>query len=66
MKSRINVSLDPDTIERIKQFAWEQHKTVSQVITDWVWDKKVCRVENAQIRGQVSLDLDTEKPKKRD
>ena len=53
-KTRINVSLDPDTKERLKIYAWENHATVSKAITDLIWAAKV---RNAQIRGQTSLDL---------
>ena len=49
MKQRINISLTPDTVERLKTCAWENHKTVSQAITDWIWSAKV---KNAQVRGQ--------------
>jgi len=52
MKQRINISLTPDTVERLKTYAWENHKTVSQAITDWIWSAKV---KNAQVRGQTSL-----------
>ncbi len=51
-KIRVNISLDKDTAERLKQYAFEQHKTVSQVITDWTWNAKV---KYSQIRGQMSL-----------
>ena len=53
-KIRVNISLSPDTAERLKQIAFEQHKSVSQVITDWTWETKV---KNHQIRGQQSLEL---------
>lgn len=33
-------------------YAWENHKTVSQSITDWIWSAKV---KNTQVRGQTSL-----------
>lgn len=53
-KERVNISLSPDTVERLKQYAFEQHKTVSQVITDWTWAAKV---KNEQVRGQLSLQV---------
>lgn len=59
-KVRVNVSLSEDTVERLKQFAFENHTTVSQAITDWTWKAKV---KNEQIRGQQSLDFG--KPKRR-
>jgi len=53
MKKRINISVSEDTAERLKQYAWENHKNVSQAITDWIWSVKV---KNEQIRGQLTLD----------
>ncbi|WP_190324861.1 DUF6364 family protein [Mediterraneibacter catenae] len=51
-KVKVNLSLDSDTAERLKQYAFEQHKTVSQAVTDWIWHEKV---KFDQIRGQESL-----------
>lgn len=51
-KVRVNISITPDTHERLKQYAFENHKTVSQAITDWIWTEKV---KNSQIRGQESF-----------
>ena len=53
MKQRINISLSPDTADRLKQYAWEHHTNVSQAITDWIWAAKV---KNEQIRGQQTID----------
>lgn len=53
-KVRVNISVDEDTIERLKQYAYENHSTVSQVITDMAWKLKV---KNEQVRGQKSLEL---------
>lgn len=52
MKKRVNISLSEDTIERLKQYAWEHHTNVSQAITDWIWSEKV---KNSQIRGQQKI-----------
>lgn len=52
-KTKVNLSLDADTAERLKQYAWEQHKTVSALITDWIWHTKV---KNDQIRGQMTIE----------
>ena len=49
---RVNISLRADTLERLDQFAYEQHKSRSQAITDLVWQAKV---RNVQIRGQTSM-----------
>ena len=53
MKQRINISLSPDTADRLKQYAWEHHTNVSQAITDWIWSAKV---KNEQSRGQQTID----------
>ena len=53
-KSRINISLDPDTKERLKMYAWENHATVSKAVTDLVWAAKV---RNSQIRGQMTMEI---------
>ena len=51
-KVKVNLSLDEDTAERLKQYAFENHKTVSALVTDWIWSAKV---KNEQIRGQISI-----------
>ncbi len=53
-KIRVNLSLSKDTAERLKQYAWENHKNVSQAVTDWIWNTKV---KQEQVRGQSSLNL---------
>lgn len=40
-KIRVNISITEDTAERLKQYAYEHHTTVSQAITDWIWKQKV-------------------------
>lgn len=52
-KARINLSIDADTLERLRQYAWENHSTVSKAVTDLIWDAKV---KNTQVRGQMSLE----------
>lgn len=37
MKKRINISLDEDTVNAIKELAKQSHRNVSQWITDKVW-----------------------------
>ena len=51
-KVRLNLSLDEDTLERIRQYAWENHSTLSKAVTDLAWAAKV---KNSQVRGQLSL-----------
>lgn len=53
-KDRICITLDQDTKERLKMYAWENHSTISKAVTDLVWAAKV---RNSQIRGQLSLDV---------
>lgn len=51
-RRRLNISVSEDTYERLRQYADENHTTVSQAITDWIWQAKV---KNAQVRGQMSI-----------
>lgn len=55
-KKRVNISITEDTLERLKQYAWENHlgDGVSGAITDLAWKAKV---KNSQIRGQASLEV---------
>lgn len=39
MKQRVNISLDEETIKKIKELAEQSHKNVSQWITDAVWSE---------------------------
>jgi hypothetical protein len=52
MKQRVNISLSEDTVQRLKQYAWENHTNVSQAITNWIWSAKV---NNEQVRGQQTI-----------
>lgn len=54
VKIHVNLSLSRDTAERLRQYAWENHTSVSQAVTDWVWNTKV---RHEQVRGQSSLSL---------
>ena len=36
-KQTVNISLAADTRARLRTFAAENHTTVSQAITDWIW-----------------------------
>lgn len=59
-KTRINISVDEDTAERLRQYAWEQHSSVSKAVTDLIWSAKV---KNGQIRGQLNYIVPTKKRK---
>ena len=39
MKTKVNLSLDEDTALRLRSLAQSSHKTMSQWVTDAVWDK---------------------------
>lgn len=52
-KIRVNISIDENTHERLKQYAFEHHTTVSQAVTDWIWSQKI---KNENVRGQMSFD----------
>lgn len=49
---RISISLDDETHDRLKQFAYEHHMTVSSVIKQWIWSQKL---KNENLRGQLVL-----------
>ena len=52
-KQRVNVTLTPDTVERLRQYAYEQHlDSISAAITDLTWKAKV---KNTQLRGQQTI-----------
>ena len=51
-KKAVCINLSLDTIERLKTIAFQQHKSVSQVITDFVWKQKV---DTNIIKGQYSI-----------
>lgn len=40
-KVRKNISLSVDTADRLKKYADQNHKNVSQAITDWIWSVKI-------------------------
>lgn len=51
---RVNIYISEDTAQRLKQYAWENHTSVSHAITEWIWH---AAVRNSQIRGQTSINL---------
>lgn len=52
MKIRMNISVSTGTKERLMQYAYEHHTTVSQAITDWVWKEKV---KYSNLPGQMQV-----------
>ena len=53
-KKRVNIYLSMDTLERLKQYAFEHHTSVSHAITEWIWHTSV---RNSQVRGQRHMEL---------
>lgn len=53
-RKRVNISISEDTLERLKQYAWENHiaNGVSGAVEDLAWKAKV---KNAQVRGQSNI-----------
>jgi len=45
-------TMTPDTLERLKQYAHENHTSASHALTELIWQAKV---KNAQVRGQMNL-----------
>lgn len=50
---RINISVRSDTLDRLDQYAFEQHVSRSQAITSLVWN---AHVKNSTVRGQMNMD----------
>lgn len=53
MVARVNISLSADTLDRLDQYALENHLTRSSAISRLVWDAKV---KYSQVKGQISMD----------
>ncbi|MCI6766295.1 MAG: ribbon-helix-helix domain-containing protein [Lachnospiraceae bacterium] len=51
MKKRVNISLDEDTVERLKELADQSHMNVSQWISQAVWNS---RVEITDAEGKLN------------
>ena len=54
VKKRVNIYISEDTADRLKQYAWENHTSVSHALTEWIWHVKI---KNDQVRGQMKMDL---------
>lgn len=50
-KEMMTVSLTPDTKNRLKKYAEEAHKSVSQAITDWIWTQPLKSDANGDNTG---------------
>lgn len=53
-KERMNITVTSDMKERLKQYAFKHHTSISQAIIDWIWHEKV---KNDQNRGQQRIDI---------
>ena len=53
-RKRVNISISEDTLERLKQYAFENHigNGVSGAVEDLAWKAKV---SGSQVRGQMSF-----------
>lgn len=40
-KVPMNLYFSTDTIERLRKYAENHHTTVSQAITDWIWEQEI-------------------------
>ena len=49
MKTKVNLSLEPDTADALKLLAQKSHRTVSQWVTDKVWEDENLKRENKKI-----------------
>ena len=51
-KIKLTLSVDESTKQRLEQYAFEHHTTMSQAITDIIWRLKV---KDEQIPGQIMI-----------
>ena len=55
MKKKVNVSLDEETVEKLRSLAEASHKNVSQWITDKVWEsaehEEIKQAKLKQLKG---------------
>jgi len=54
-KIRMNISVSRDTKQRLQEYARENHTTVSQVITNLIWNTNL---KNTYVADQMVFDLD--------
>lgn len=54
-KIRMNISVSMDTKQRLQEYAKENHTTVSQVITNLIWNTNL---KNTYVADQMVFDLD--------
>lgn len=54
-KIRMNISVSRDTKQRLQEYAKENHTTVSQVITNLIWNTNL---KNTYVADQMAFDLD--------
>ena len=43
------LSLDPETKERLRAYADQNHTSISQAITDWIWKQPVRAGQNGPV-----------------
>ena len=52
-KECMTLSFSAETKERLRIFAEQNHKTVSQAITDWIWSQKIRETGNGSGEKKV-------------
>lgn len=58
-KEMMTISLTPDTKERLKQYAAQNHKSASQAITDWIWSQPIQlppEIETTEIKENTEVE----------
>lgn len=53
-KERINLYLDEETIDKLKQYAEENKRSASQAVTDWVMTLRVSKTTVSTKYGEVT------------
>lgn len=61
-KCKLNLSVDNETRDRLQQYAYDHHTTVSQAITDWIWTQKV---SDSKPLSELEEEVERRKRKKR-
>ena len=53
MKKKVTISLDEETIEKLKELAEESHRNMSQWVTEKVWEeaKETEQMKNIKLKG---------------
>ena len=61
-RCKLNLSVDEETRDRLQQYAYDHHTTISQAITDWIWAQKV---NESKSLPELEEEIERRKRKKR-